>query len=362
MIFRQLFDDKSSTYTYLLADEDNREAVLIDPVFEQFQRDTALVRELELTLLYTLETHVHADHVTAAWLFGRKLGSKIVVGHGGGAEGVDVPVKHGDVIRFGAHRLGVRSTPGHTDGCVTYVLYPGGAGEPTMAFTGDALLVRSAGRTDFQQGDAARLYRSVHEQIFTLPKQTLLYPAHDYNGRTSTSVAEEKKHNPRLGGQRSERDFVGYMNNLGLPHPKQIDRAVPANLRCGRPEGDVEPPAVPAWAPVVRTFAGVPEVDAGWLVEHRDVVELVDVREADELEGELGHIEGAKSVPLSTLRQALKSWNRERPRVTICRSGGRSAQAALILEKEGFTMVANLAGGVIRWRNAGYATVGARPE
>ena len=360
MIFRQLFDDKSSTYTYLLADALAREAVLIDPVFEQVTRDAALIRELELKLLYTLETHVHADHVTAAWLFSQSLGSKIVVSEASGARGVDVPVKQGDSIRFGSHTIEVRCTPGHTDGCVTYLLQA--ADGTSMAFTGDALLIRGAGRTDFQQGDAARLYRSVHEQIFTLPDATLLYPAHDYNGRTCTSVAEEKRHNPRLGGERSERDFVGYMSNLGLAHPKQIDRAVPANLRCGEPEGDLELPSQPAWAPVTRTFGGVPEVDPEWLVEHLDAVRLVDVRDADELDGELGHIEGATGVPLSALREALDPWDRGQAVVTICRSGGRSAQAALILEKAGFGKVANLAGGMIRWRSSGYATVGARPE
>jgi glyoxylase-like metal-dependent hydrolase (beta-lactamase superfamily II) len=212
MIFRQLFDLESSTYTYLLADDQTREAILIDPVFEQFERDRALVHELGLRLLYTLETHVHADHVTAAWRFAEALRSRIALSKRGGAEGADLYVDHGDDVRFGATALAVRATPGHTNGCVTYVAVDRG-----MAFTGDALLIRSAGRTDFQQGDATSLYRSITQQIFTLPDDCLLYPAHDYNGRTVTTVGEEKRWNPRVGGDANETDFVGYMTNLGLP-------------------------------------------------------------------------------------------------------------------------------------------------
>src|SRR5688500_16958483 len=169
MLFRQLFDAKSSTWTYLLADEKTREAVIIDSVFEQVTRDSALIDELGLSLIYSLETHVHADHVTAAWLLKERFGTKIVASAAGGAEGVDVPVKEGDVIHFGSESLAVLSTPGHTSGCVTYVTT---SGDRKMAFTGDAILVRAAGRTDFQEGDAARLYRSVHEKIFTLPDDT----------------------------------------------------------------------------------------------------------------------------------------------------------------------------------------------
>ncbi len=344
MLFRQLLDLRSSTYTYLLADEATREAVLIDPVFEQHARDAALVNELGLTLTHTLETHVHADHVTSAWLFKQRLGSAIVVAAAGGAEGVDVPVRDGDTVTFGAEALTVRATPGHTSGCVTYV-----SRDQAMAFTGDALLIRGAGRTDFQQGDAAALYRSVHERIFTLPEACLIYPGHDYQGRTSSSVWEERRHNPRLGGERSLEDFVGYMDNLGLPHPKQLDVAVPANLRCGRPTSEPERADTPAWAPVVRSFAGVPQISAEWLAEHLGEPHLLDVREPAEFTGELGHLAGAELLPLGQLRGRLTEVSKNRPIVTICRSGGRSAQAALILEGAGHAQVANLDGGMIRW-------------
>jgi glyoxylase-like metal-dependent hydrolase (beta-lactamase superfamily II) len=197
MLFQQLFDAESSTYTYLLADPHSREAVLIDPVLDQVERDVALLFELGLTLRYTLETHVHADHVTSGGVLRRRLGSQTVVSANGGAACADVLVRHGDVIRFGAKALEVRETPGHTNGDITYV-----TADRAMAFTGDALLIRGCGRTDFQQGDARTLYASVREQIFTLPDTTLVYPGHDYKGRTVSTVGDERLHNPRLGGTR----------------------------------------------------------------------------------------------------------------------------------------------------------------
>ena len=172
-----------------------------------------------------------------------------------------------------------------------------------------------------------------------------------------TTVAEERAHNPRIGGDASERDFVGYMDNLGLSHPRKIDVAVPANLRCGRPRDDVELPAAPSWGPVARSYAGVPEIDARWLSEHGDEVIVVDVREASELSGELGHIEGAVHIPLGQLRERTSDVPRSRPVVAVCRSGRRSAQAALILEKAGVVDVANLTGGMLRWRALGLPVV-----
>ena len=231
MLFRQLFDQDTWTYSYLLADEETRQAVLIDPVLEQHDRDVALVRELGLTLVYTLETHVHADHVTGSGALREALGSKAVVSRHGGAACADVHVDDGDTIQFGKHTIEVRATPGHTPGCVTYVVRDG---DRTMAFTGDALFVRGCGRTDFQGGDARALYRSVHEKIFTLPDDTLVYPGHDYKGHTVTTVGEEKRLNPRLRLGIDEATFVAIMDNLGLPRPRRMDVAVPANLACGQ--------------------------------------------------------------------------------------------------------------------------------
>jgi sulfur dioxygenase len=358
MIFRQLFDPQSSTYTYLLADARTREAVLIDPVFEQARRDAALVKELGLRLIATLETHVHADHVTGAWLLKHKLGSRIGVPAASNAEGADVLIAE-EPIRFGGSSLEPRHTPGHTGACTTYVL-----DDRSMAFTGDALLIRGCGRTDFQQGDARQLFRSVHEQIFSLPDKCLLYPGHDYRGLTVTSVGEEKLYNPRLGEAIGEGDFVGYMTHLGLPHPKQMELAVPANLRCGRPEKPAapgplnDPLADPAWAPLTYTFAGIWEVQPHWLEEHLREVHVLDVRESDEFTGPLGHIPGATLLPLGRLAAAAANLPKEKPIVAVCRSGARSAQATVVLGKAGFDKVANLSGGMLRWRAQRFAVEG----
>lgn len=355
LIFRQLFDPQSSTYTYLIADGATREAVLIDPVFEQVRRDAALICELDLRLLYTLETHVHADHVTGAWLLRRRTDCRIALSANGGADGADRYLRHGDRVEFGKRRLDVRATPGHTNGCVTYVLDDRG-----MAFTGDCLLIRGSGRTDFQQGDPGAMYRSVHEQIFSLPAECLLYPAHDYRGLTVTSVAEERRFNPRLGGELSVGDFSGYMNNLKLAHPKKLAVAVPANLKCGRPDDEQASTADPDWAPLTYTFAGIWEIQPHWLEENAEAVQVVDVRERDEFVGPLGHIHGANLIPLGDLAKRANELAKERPIVAVCRAGGRSAQATSILQQAGFTAVANLAGGMLRWRAEGHAVDGGR--
>ncbi|HET9669390.1 MAG TPA: MBL fold metallo-hydrolase [Casimicrobiaceae bacterium] len=354
MVFRQLFDPQSSTYSYLLGDPQSREAVLIDPVFEQARRDAALIDELGLKLVATVETHVHADHVTGAWLQKQRFGSAIVISADSGAEGADRYVKHGDRIAFGKRYLEVRATPGHTSGCITLVL-----DDESRAFTGDALLIRGSGRTDFQQGDPRALYRSVRSQILSLPPTCLLYPGHDYRGLTVTSVAEEQRFNPRLGGQAAEGDFVGYMNNLGLPHPKLMDVAVPANLRVGRPENAAALAPQPTWAPLTFTFAGIHEIQPQALEECACNPQIVDVREPDEFEGPLGRIPGAISIPLGQLNARAGELAKDRPVVTVCRSGARSAQASVMLQKLGFRDIANLAGGMLRWRSDVHPVEGA---
>ncbi len=353
MIFRQLFDPQSSTYTYLLADPGTREAVLLDPVFEQARRDSALVKELGLRLLWTLETHLHADHVTGAWLMKQRLGSRIALSRSCGAEGADRQLVADDVLDFGTRRLLVRATPGHTGGCLTYVL-----DDCSMAFTGDCLLIRGTGRTDFQQGDPGAMFHSVREQIFSLPDECLLYPAHDYRGITVTSVAEEKRFNPRLGGAIGLSDFTGYMANLKLAHPKQIDVAVPANLLCGRPQHDGAAAADPGWAPLTYTFAGIWEIQPHALEESGANVQILDVREQGEFSGPLGHIRGAILIPLGELADSIDKLERDRPIVAVCRAGGRSAQALNILTQAGFRELANLAGGMLRWRAEGHAVEG----
>ncbi len=351
-IFRQLFDPQSSTYTYLLGCSLTGEAVLMDPVFEQVQRDAALISELDLKLTLTLETHTHADHVTGAALHRLRCGSRIAVPAAGGARGADLYLQQGRIIPFGRNGLEALSTPGHTNGCMTYVMV-----DRSMAFTGDCLLIRGTGRTDFQEGDPRLLYRSVHQQIFSLPENCLLYPAHDYRGLTVTSVAEEKRFNPRLGGALSEDDFAGYMENLHLAHPKQMAIAVPANLKCGAPESSVQP-GQPDWAPLNYTFAGIWEIQPSWLEEHLAGIQIIDVREPQEFSGPLGRIPGARLIPLGSLAQRAGEITREQPIVTVCRAGGRSAQATSILRHAGFEKVANLSGGMLRWRAEGCAVEG----
>jgi sulfur dioxygenase len=348
MIFRQLFDPASSTYTYLLGDAESGEALLIDCVYEQVPRDLALVQELGLRLLATLDTHVHADHVTGAWRMRQCSGSLIALAEAVDAEGVNRSLRHGDRVTFGQCHLNVRATPGHTGGCLTYVL-----DDESMAFTGDSLLIRGCGRTDFQGGSPEQLFASVREQILTLPDDCLLYPAHDYRGITVTSVAEERRFNPRLGGDVDLGDFAGYMNNLNLPHPKLMAVAVPANLRCGRPDGEAPAGETPDWAPLTLRFSGVWEIEPMTLLEHAAALQIVDVREAPEFIDRLGHLPDAKLVPLSQLTNRLGELDPERPVVAVCRSGVRSAQASVLLTKAGFGKVANLAGGMLRWKAEG---------
>lgn len=343
MLFRQLYDAVSSTYTYLLAAEDSREAIIIDPVFEQMHRDLALLRELDLTLKIVADTHAHADHVTAAWILKQKTGCRIALAAAAGAENVDIPLQHGDQFGVDGLTLEVRATPGHTNGCLTYVL-----ADRSMCFTGDTLLIRGCGRSDFQQGDAARLFHSITDQIFTLPDSCIVYPAHDYSGRTESSVGEEKQFNPRAGGGANEKDFVHYMNAMQLPHPKKLAEALPANMRSGMPDDGKLPPE-PDWADIRITYAGIPEVEPEWVIQNQPSVTIVDVREADEVDEPLDGLNNAMSIPLSQLRDRLAEVPTDKPVVTLCRSGKRSSLALGILKAAGHDKVANIHGGVLHW-------------
>lgn len=242
LLFRQLFEKESSTYTYLLADVSHpqKPALLIDPVDKTVERDISLVKELGLKLVYAMNTHVHADHVTGTGLIKTKVpGVKSVISKASNSK-ADILVEAGDTIYFGDLFLEVRATPGHTLGCVTYVTGDGPDHPlPRMAFTGDALLIRGCGRTDFQGGSSRQLYESVHSQIFTLPEDTFVYPAHDYKGFTASTVGEEKLYNPRL--TKDEETFEKIMENLNLPYPKLIDVAVPANMVCGLQDLSAKP-------------------------------------------------------------------------------------------------------------------------
>ncbi|CAN5893452.1 hypothetical protein BH11MYX3_BH11MYX3_11950 [soil metagenome] len=345
MLFRQLFDLETSTYTYLLGDEETRKAIIIDPVLERIERDITLVVELGLTLTHALDTHVHADHVTATGSLRNRLGLRTVLSERAGVGRADLLVKDGDVIRFGRYGVEVRETPGHTAGCVSFVTL-----DHAMAFTGDALLIRGCGRTDFQQGSARQLYHSIHDKLFVLPPNTLIYPGHDYQGRTVTTVDEERRCNPRLGGDHTEAEFVGIMNRLDLAYPKQIDRAVPRNQQLGFDPISLAPNPDRGWAPIEVSSAGIPEIAPEWVRAHAGDVTLVDVREPDELVGELSKIAQAEAIPLDQFPGRLADVRRDLPVVVVCRSGGRSAKAALALLALGFSKVASMRGGMRAWR------------
>ena len=226
MIFRQLFEPLSSTYTYLLGCEETGQAVLIDPVFVSVERDLAEISRLGLTLAYSLDTHIHADHITAALELKNKVGSKIAAPAFDRLPCADVGIEEGTPFKVGSIQLRPLHTPGHTAGHFSYLC-------GNKIFSGDALLIESCGRTDFQNGDAEALYKSVSEKLFSLPDDTLVYPAHDYQDRRVSSIAQEKKRNSRLGQERTLEQFREIMANLNLPYPKFIDYAVPGNQQCG---------------------------------------------------------------------------------------------------------------------------------
>eukprot|EP00533_Pseudo-nitzschia_delicatissima_P004617 CAMPEP_0116094904 /NCGR_PEP_ID=MMETSP0327-20121206/9378_1 /TAXON_ID=44447 /ORGANISM="Pseudo-nitzschia delicatissima, Strain B596" /LENGTH=254 /DNA_ID=CAMNT_0003586535 /DNA_START=234 /DNA_END=998 /DNA_ORIENTATION=- len=230
---KQLFDDVSCTYTYLLWDKSTKDAILVDPVDTHVDRDLEEVKALDLKLVYAINTHAHADHITGTGLLKKALpGLESVISESSGAKS-DRSVSHGDKIVFGGQHLEVKATPGHTEGCVSLV-----SGDESFVLTGDTLLVQGCGRTDFQGGSPETLWNSVKSQLFSLPDTTVVYPAHDYKGRTHSTIGAEKGKNPRLGGDKSKEQFVDIMNNLNLSYPKKIDVAVPANMRCGVQDDD----------------------------------------------------------------------------------------------------------------------------
>ncbi len=230
MIFRQFFEPVSSTYTYLIASGRGREAVIIDPVKEQAAQYLAAINALDLKLVRAIDTHTHADHITALGDLREATGCITIMGEFTKAQCVSEHVREGDVLDADGIKLKALYTPGHTDESFSFVL---GADKPTAVFTGDVLLIRGSGRTDFQGGDAHKSWDSIVNKLFRLPDDTTLYPAHDYKGWTASSIGEEKCHNPRLAGK-TEADYVQIMQNLNLPNPKLMDIAVPANLACGK--------------------------------------------------------------------------------------------------------------------------------
>jgi glyoxylase-like metal-dependent hydrolase (beta-lactamase superfamily II) len=227
MLFRQLFDYETWTYTYLIADPQTAEAVLVDPVLEQVERDRQLLQELGLTLRYCLETHVHADHITGSSQLRELTGCQTLVPAKAEVSCADGFLADGDRLQIGDIAIRAIATPGHTDSHLAYLV------NGTHLLTGDALFIRGCGRTDFQSGDAGQLYDSVVGKLFALPEDTLVWPGHDYRGRTVSSIGEEKRWTPRFVGK-DRAGFIAFMNDLNLPDPKRMMEAVPANERCGR--------------------------------------------------------------------------------------------------------------------------------
>ncbi len=335
-IFYQLFEQESSTFTYLVADALSREAALIDPVLETVERDLQLIRDLDLNLKYVLDTHIHADHITGSSEIRKRTGAKTAVSENAQVACADIALKEGQELTIGATTLKAFSTPGHTDSCMSFVW-------EDKVFTGDALLIRGCGRTDFQQGSADRLYDSVHGKLFSLAPAIQVYPAHDYKGHTHSTIELEKKFNPRLGVSVKKSEFVKIMSELKLAYPKKIHEALPANLVCG----DLARKTF-----VAEIKNGVPEVSVKQVRQNLGKVRLVDVRSAEEFNGELGHIPGAELVPQGeALEKFLQVGDRLEQLVFICRTGRRSEEATRFSLQLGYRHTANMVGGMTEWNN-----------
>lgn len=340
ILFHQLFESESSTYTYIIADKKSKEAAIIDPVLETVDRDLKLIEELGLKLVYVLDTHIHADHITGAGEIRKRTQAKTAVSQEADVACVDIPLEDGQELLLGDKKIKVIATPGHTNTCITFSF-------EGMVFTGDALLIRGCGRTDFQQGSSDKLYESVHHKLFKLPDDTIIYPGHDYRGQTSSTIGLEKKFNPRLAETKSRDEFKKIMSELKLANPKKIHEAVPANLACGKSKEtrSLHPQVVD----------GIPEVSCEDVFAHAELVKskkvrLIDVRRPDEYNAELGHIEGAELITLGPdLTKFLENGDRSEEIVFVCRSGGRSGTATAESIKLGYKFTINMAGGMIRW-------------
>ncbi|GAB4202765.1 MAG: hypothetical protein Fur0019_01010 [Tibeticola sp.] len=337
----QLFDPASSTYTYILFDEDSREALLIDPVDDQLERDLRTLREYGLKLLWTVETHAHADHITSAGLIAEHTGARTAAPAACGIHTAAVQLRDGDELRFGRQVLRALATPGHTAGSMSY--YWQAIDGQRHVFTGDTLLINGCGRTDFQSGSAADLYRSLTEVLFALPEDTIVWPGHDYQGRSHSTIGVEKRSNARVAG-RSRDEFIALMNALDLPKPRRIDEAVPANLSSGL-RHDAGGGALAAPGPA-EGYAGdvSPQLAWQWVQEGKAV--LVDVRTDAEREW-VGFVPGAVPVAWKQwpgmvpnpdfdagIRQAAAAG---KPLVLLCRSGVRSVAGARRATELGLT-------------------------
>ncbi|MEI9401071.1 MBL fold metallo-hydrolase [Mesorhizobium argentiipisi] len=339
MIFRQLFDSISGTYSYLLASRRGGEALIIDPVLEKVDRYLQLVNELDLRLVKAVDTHLHADHITGLGALRDKTHCVTVMGEQTKADVVSMRLADGDKLGIEGLALDVIYTPGHTDDSYSFIL-------PDRVFTGDTLLIRGTGRTDFQNGDPRQQYESIFGRLLKLPDETLIFPAHDYKGETVSTIGEEKAFNPRLQ-VKSVDEYVNIMNNLNLSNPKMMDVAVPANMRVGLHQDDI---ASRGWA--------VSAEQALALVGRPDVA-LIDLREQSERERH-GVIPGAIHLPYARLQENIAAGgmlhelakSTSKQILFYCAFGERSAMAVQAAQDVGIASARHIQGGIDAWRKA----------
>ena len=362
MIFKQLFDEETWTYTYFIADPVSKGAVFIDPVNTHIDDYIALLEEQGLQLKYSLETHVHADHITASGLLRQQVGAQTGVSQLCGAETADIQIQDGDVFEFAdGEQIKVIATPGHTPGSISFLWRD-------RVFTGDALLIDGCGRTDFQGGDPGAQYDGITQRLFNLPDDTVVYPGHDYKGRWVSNIMQERKTNSRLAGKTRE-EFVDIMNNLNLPKPRLIDEAVPANRYCGIDEEEAYQDSAShkeGTAPLRKRGSTeelvnavkqqITEIDVNrskQLIQAGNIA-VVDVREESEYAA--GHLDDAIFLPRGVLEFKIGSVtelsDKSKAVLLYCRSGNRSALAAATLEGIGYTNVLSMAGGYEAWQKS----------
>ena len=337
MIFRQLFDSTSSTYSYLLASRHGGEALIIDPVLERVDRYIQLLKELDLRLVKAIDTHLHADHITGLDALRERTRCITVMGEQTKADVVSIRVADGDRVGIEGLSLEALYTPGHTDDSYSYIL-------PDRVFTGDTLLIRGTGRTDFQNGDPRAQYASLFGRLLKLPEETLVYPAHDYKGDTVSTIGEEKAFNPRLQ-VKSVDQYVEVMNNLNLPNPKMMDVAVPANMKVGLAQDEI---ARRGWALSVK--------DALALVGRTDIA-FIDLRETSERERH-GVIPGSVHAPYTDLRDNIMPGGMlhrlaaadGKQLLFYCAFGERSAMAVQAAQDAGLTSACHIQGGIDAWK------------
>ncbi len=361
MLFKQLFDSETWTYTYLIADLVSKEAVFIDPVNTHIDDYIALLDAHGLQLKYSLETHVHADHITASGLLRQRLGAATAVSELCGAATADIQIQDGDIFTFGSsEQIKVIATPGHTRGSLSFLWRD-------RLFTGDSLFIGGCGRTDFQGGDAGALYDAITQRLFTLPDDTLVYPGHDYQGRWVSNIMQERTTNPRLTGK-SRAEFIAIMANLNLPKPRLIDEAVPANRYCGLDENERQEAVLvrdttPPLRGVITTQTLVDAakqqitevtVDTSKQLLAEGNIVLVDTREESEYAA--GHIADALLLPRGVLEFKIGNMpelaDKTKAVLIYCRSGNRSALAAQTLQQLGYKNVLSMAGGFEAWQKS----------